>query len=345
MNSQFMNNNLINLEEKIENMPPIDLISTFDNLKGFNSTTFTTNEDDMTNQQKPININVYKNVVTSSNICYIVHRIYDRETDIIVTDDNIRRELIESIELTDITLYDEIFNSILHDIYINFFYPIFTTRKTTNDGIETLKQKYNEVCSSSRFRSFLFGILNIEEKLDLQQRYLHHAYEQLTRRLQITANQSLMSIQKASNKELLIETIANNYYFVIIKGKYKTIGKYVNGDDTTIYINNSQIRHRVYQLLDEYKNDNLLFDCAYMYEFEETEIPIIARLLYDNFICDNIIFRTRSKYRQQCEKYIYNNHECIKMIKNGLGDKSSLCYDYINIIINNIINIASYNTL
>lgn len=282
-------------------------------------------------------LKIYEDVIKNSNTRYIVKNINDSETDMTISNENIRIELLKKYpELIDLVLMDTVFESVLHDLYINFFYSTYTTHRSENDK-KILKSKYKEISISEDFRSFLFTILNIKDSIDLQERYLDMVFSKMARKFSITQTYSEKALLSYNKKEILINEIAKNYLNILKTGKYKKVAKYINGDSTNIYISNPEVRNKLSTFVDEYKLENPNFDIKFIFEFEEKTIPVIARILIDNFIRNRVSTINRKKCKYQCEKIIYNNHECTKMIQYALGENSSLCYDYMNIIINCVV--------
>lgn len=284
-------------------------------------------------------IQIYEQIIKNSNTRYIVTNIHDMDTDMTISNESLRNDILKLYpELIDLSLKDAIFDATLHDMYINFFYSSYSTHRSENDK-KLLKSKYKEICMSEQFRSFYFALIGIQDDIHLQERYLSQIHQKMSRKLNVTMTYSEKMIERNSNKQVLFESIARNYLNILKTGKYKKVAKYINGEPTNIYISNPHVRKQLFRLIDDYKLEYPDFDVVCIFEFEERTIPVIARIIIDNFIRNKVSTINRKKCKYQCEKLIYNNHECTKMIQHALGEYSSLSYDYMNIIINSIVTI------
>lgn len=326
-----------------------------------NSSNITTDESptsNTTSEKEQERLDIYNKVVRSTNARYIVKLIYDKEIDIRISDTKYRNIVLQSNpHLVNITHVDDMYKTLLHDLYINFFYVTYCRHRKDKD-IRTMRTKYKEICASEEFKNVLFALLGVEDQLDLQERYLHHVYNDMTRKFNIT----LSSIDRfiASNKsewedqnEDILKQIAQNYIEVFKLGRYKQIVKYVNGNATNIYISNPDVRKHIVAILNQMKecSDTTngdptahearrhLLDVKCIFNFEENAVPTIAQILIDNYIEGKVSRNSIKKCKNECERIIYQNQDCLKTIQSGLGELANSYSDYINIIVNQIITI------
>ena len=274
-------------------------------------------------------LDIYETMITSSKFRYIVKYIYDKNEDIIINNDKFRYDITKRIpDLTDLYDIDCVFDSIKYDLFINFFYSIKKIINNKQPNYQELViNAYKDVIKTDKFKSFLFYILDIENEIFLQERYLFFAQTFFISH----TNKHINIINPCSEK--VITLLTKGYINVIQQFKYTHLVKYVNNDLTNIFISSSDVRKNIMNsFIDNFIN---------LYDFENEHIVVLTNIIYNNYI-KNQINKTGYIPKKRVESLIYNNDTCINVIKNSLKENVNLFDKYIKIIIQNIYALINY---
>lgn len=275
-------------------------------------------------------LDIYKKIIGDSNFRYIVKYVNDKKQDIVISDEKCRYDLVKDTNLgiTDIYDIDCAFDCIKYDLYINFFY---SNKKLINNKQpnyqETVINAYKDIIKTDKFKKFLFIVLDIDDEIFLQERYLFLAQSFFISH----ANNHINIITPKSDK--VIDLLTKGYTNVINHFNYKFLVKYVNNDTTNIFISSSKVRKNVMDsFIDNFEN---------LYDFENEHLIVLTGIVYNNYILANIN-KTGYVPKKRIENLIYNNDVCMSVIKNSLQDHSEHFNKYLKIIIQNIYAIINY---
>jgi len=272
-------------------------------------------------------IDIYVSTLENIGFQYLVKIVHDKKTDLVVEDEKLRYEICNKLpHIIDIYKKDLIFEYIKYDLFINFFYSAKRLINNKQDNYSNIViNQYKEIINSNKFKDFYFCMLDITDELFLQERYLSYIQN-------FFISHSTRHIRVVNPDKSCIEDICKQYCLVIKKLGYKNIVKYVDNNETNIFISSNEIRDLINK---ELLNDNELINVKNIYDFEYNDLKIITEMIYDNYIKPKL---TKMGFVniKKIENIIYNNDFCLNTIKASLGDKVIYFEKYVKIIIQNI---------
>lgn len=233
---------------------------------------------------------------------YLVKIKHDDETDLIIDNEEHRRALCAACDnVTDLYELDLMFNYLKYDFYINY---LLRHKKQLHARNQTYnKELVDKVCSvlqSEEVRRVLFMLLDIEEDITLQQRYL----TLMTKCFRVNISRNIKAYTPVDS---IVERLVTNYIKVIqTTGTYKNLVKYIDNNDVDIYIYSAKVRANILERMGSQLTD--------LFEFEDKDLKVIATFLYDNYIKRKTA-RKSFVTKKYIENIIYNDEVILDNIK------------------------------